>query len=79
MMESEALDWKVAGVGPVRCRREPGVCSITRAAGGEGTGWESLMHLPAATLKEADADGHFLHTKHLGVGVSDLSLVWYYL
>ncbi len=34
---------------------------------------ESLMHLPTATLKEADADGHFLHTKHLGVGVSDLS------
>ncbi len=28
----------MAGVGPVRCRIEPGVSPITRAAGGEGTG-----------------------------------------
>ncbi len=38
MMKSETLDQKVAGVGPVRCRREPRVSPITRAAGGEGTG-----------------------------------------
>jgi len=36
-------------------------------------GGESLMHLPNATLKEADVDGLFLHTKPLGVGVTDLS------
>ncbi len=36
-------------------------------------GGESLMHLPNATLKEADVDGLFLHTKPLGVSVTDLS------
>ncbi len=44
---------------------------ITRAAGGEGG--ESLMHLPTDTLKEADADGLFLHTKPQGVGLTELS------
>ncbi len=43
----------MAGVGSVRCRIEPGVSPITRAAGGEGTvvRGESLMRLPNATLK----------------------------
>ncbi len=34
---------------------------------------ESLMHLLTATLKEADADGLFLHTKPQGVGLTELS------
>ncbi len=35
-------------------------------------GGESLMRLPTATLKGADADGLFLHPKPHGVGVTDL-------
>ncbi len=36
-------------------------------------GGEILMRLPNATLKEADVDGLFLHTKPLGMCVTDLS------
>ncbi len=37
MMESEALDWKMAGTGSVRCRREPIVFPNTWSAGGKRT------------------------------------------
>ncbi len=37
LMESEVLDWKVAGTGSVRCRREPTVSPNTWPAGSKRT------------------------------------------
>ncbi len=37
LMESEELDWKVAGTGSVRCRREPTVSPNTWPSGGKRT------------------------------------------
>ncbi len=72
MMESEALDWKMAGTGSVRCRREPIVSPNTWSAGGKRTDCRGGKPNASPTARPKKNDGRFLHTKPRGVGVTDL-------
>ncbi len=74
LMESEVLDWQVAGTGSERCRGEPTVSPHTWPAGGERTDCSGGKTDASPNCRpRKNEDELFLHAKPRGVAVTVLS------